>query len=104
MLAQGDAPAYNDAERGLVDVHAIQSATAVPAFNASQAPGYSLDEKKALGSPNFFPPPKEKESAAKTTVTVAPRPAAKKKKVSKWILWKLWFNTYRYARIHRTML
>jgi hypothetical protein len=27
------------------------------------------------------------------------KPPAKKKKVSKWILWQLWFNTYRYVSI-----
>lgn len=34
------------------------------------------------------PPPASKPAAAKP-------PAKPKKKVSKWILWQLWFNTYR---------
>ena len=99
MPVEGNAPSYNDAERGLVDVHTAKPVTTVAALPTSEAPSYSTDEKKAaIGSANFFPPPKEKDSATKTTVTVAARPSPKKKKkVSKWILWKIWFNTYRYV-------
>jgi hypothetical protein len=42
---------------------------------------------------------KEKDAAVTTTTTevvvAKPKPPAKKK-ASKWILWNLWFNTYRY--------
>jgi hypothetical protein len=42
---------------------------------------------------------KEKDAAVTTTTTevvvAKPKPPAKRK-ASKWILWNLWFNTYRY--------
>ena len=101
----GSAPAYTDAEGGLVDIHSIRSApTATPAFISQSAPSYHIDEKKPElappNPPNFYSPPekekqKEKEPV-KAIVTAAPaRGPPKKKKVSKWVLWKLWFNTYR---------
>jgi hypothetical protein len=63
---------------------------------------YKNDVKPAVDdllSPGFGAS-KEKDSAITTTtkeVAVAkPKPAAKpKKKVAKWTLWRLWFNTYR---------
>jgi len=95
MLSDGNAPAYNDAERGLIDVHAPRPTTALPAFTTvSQVPSYPLDEKKAdLTSPALYAPPEKKKEPP---AAVAPKPAGKKKqKVSKWTLWRLWFNTYR---------
>lgn len=92
-LTEGNAPAYSDAERGLIDIHA-RPGTVLPAFD-SQAPKYPTDEKKGeLVPANFFPPPKEKESP-KAAAPAPARPTTKKKKASKWVLWKLWFNTYR---------
>ena len=91
----GNAPAYSDAERGLVDIHAPRPATALPAFTVSQqAPSYALDEKKVdLTSPPLF---STSEKKREPPAAVAPKPAGKKKqKVSKWTLWRLWFNTYR---------
>lgn len=95
LLSDGNAPAYNDAEKGLIDVHSPRPATALPAFNTvSQVPSYPLDEKKAdLTSPTLFSPPEKKREPP---AAVAPKPAGKKKqKASKWTLWRLWFNTYR---------
>lgn len=98
------APAYSDAEGGLVDAHAIRATpVAPPAFQS--VPSYHSDEKKRDLSPpnppNFYAQPKEKEKeneSAKAVVSAAPaRSPAKKKKVSRWVLWKLWFNTYRYV-------
>ena len=91
--AENKAPAYNDAEKGLIDVNTAGAAPlAVPL--TQQAPKYQADEKKAdLTAPVLFPLPKEK----KETPSAPPaKPSPKKrKKVSKWILFKLWFNTYR---------
>jgi hypothetical protein len=65
---------------------------------------YNPDVKPALISGDSSPAlvgSKEKDGALTTTkevVVAAKKPAPKpKKKVSKWILFKLWFNTYRYA-------
>jgi hypothetical protein len=60
---------------------------------------YNQDVKTAL---DVFPASKEKDSAVTTTtkevVVAAKKPAPKpKKKVSKWVLWRIWFNTYRYV-------
>lgn len=68
---------------------------------------YKNDAKpEDLLSPTFgAAKEKEKEkdlTVATKEVAVAPKPkpAAKpKKKVSKWILWQLWFNTYRLVLI-----
>lgn len=97
LPTNANAPAYSDAEKGLIDVHAPHPTATVPvsAFNA-QAPSYPLDEKKVdLSSPTLFPPPKEKkETPSAPPAKPAPK---KKKKASKWVLWRLWFNTYRLA-------
>ncbi|KAI0262918.1 hypothetical protein BC834DRAFT_971733 [Gloeopeniophorella convolvens] len=76
----GAAPAYDDAEKGTLEVHSRQIAPAPPTEYK--------DEKK---DNSMLVSTKEVVPATKA----AAKPAAKKKKVSKWILWKLWFNTYR---------
>jgi hypothetical protein len=65
-------PAYDAAEKGTLEITAP-----APALLEVK------DEKKLI---------KEKE-ALPTLAKAAPKPP--KKKVSKWILWQLWFNTYR---------
>lgn len=91
---EGNAPAYNDAEKGMIDIHAPHPTAAAPAF-VSQAPTYPLDEKKAdLATTALYQPSKEKKDLAVAQVKPV---AKKKKKVSKWILFKIWFNTYRFA-------
>ena len=83
---EGNAPAYNDAERGVIDIH----------LAGAQAPKYPMDEKKAdPGAVTVFPAPKEKESAA-VAPPAKPSPP-KKKKASLWTRWRLFFNTYRYV-------
>ena len=81
-MASSPAPAYSDAEKGLREPEAA----------------YPKDEKKDLFRDE------KKIDAAANAVAVAelkkdPRPAKTpskpKKKVSRWILWQLWFNTYR---------
>ena len=81
-------PAYDAAERGTLEAITTPVKAATVHLDASE-------EKKLL---------KEKESV---TVTQLPKPAARpapkpKKKVSKWILWQLWFNTYRSVASFRT--
>lgn len=70
--------AYDDPEKGTTD---------------AVVPAYPRDEK-----PREITPPQYLE-VKKGEAKDAPRkPTPKpKKKVSKWILLKLWFNTYRYA-------
>jgi hypothetical protein len=82
-----DAPnGYDEAERGTQEAH--PGPPTVPARAL-------IDEKMVDG--------KEAKSSLVVSSEVVPvsnaptpKPPAKKK-VSKWILWKLWFNTYRYV-------
>lgn len=77
------APAYSEAEKGALDV---QIRPVEVAFN---------DEKKDLTVTQVIPvpsaPPKKESPAA--PAKTAGKPA--KRKVPKWILWQLWYNTYR---------
>lgn len=88
------APAYSEAEKGTLEMPRTMEIA------------YPKDEKK-----NIFPDEK-KDNADVTTLPVSelkkdapaavnrPKaPAKPKRKVSKWILWQLWFNTYRYAAL-----
>jgi len=70
------APAYDAAEKGTLEI-----AAPAAVFTLS-----SKDEKKMFDEKHTTIQGWEKMSAPK---------GGKKKKVSKWILWKLWFNTYR---------
>lgn len=72
-------PRHDDAEKGVLD---LSSQTNSP-------PVIGDSEKKALGSL----PPVAAPLPVVLTKTDKPKPA--KRKVSKWILWQLWFNTYR---------
>jgi hypothetical protein len=84
---------FLDPEKGLLD---------------SQAVAYNSDEKAPPLStidPDF-PLSKEKDAAVTTTtmeVIVATKPsklpAKPKKMVPLWIVWSLWFNTYRYIQV-----
>jgi hypothetical protein len=76
--------AWDDAEKGLYD-----STPTLPVLSTPPL-AHLDDEKKAL----------ESYSTADATVTLPPAPAPAKKKPaapkpSKWILFQLWFNTYR---------
>jgi hypothetical protein len=66
----------------------------------SPSPAYSDAEKGILDSlPVQLAFPKDKKDAGALTAQTkdAPKPAKPKpkKRVSKWILWQIWFNTYR---------
>ncbi len=82
---RGAAPAYDEAERGTHD-----TVTVFP--DEKKALTFPADEKKDL-----FPNEKKDVFAApqvKKDPYMAPK-GGKKKKVSKLILFKLWYNTYR---------
>ncbi|KAH9057127.1 hypothetical protein EDB83DRAFT_2506802 [Lactarius deliciosus] len=75
------APAYDAAEKGTLENHTGPSSVATLAL---------IDEKKKVDTPlvdskEVVPIPKP------PTTKTKPPP----KKVSRWILWQLWFNTYR---------
>lgn len=80
---------YNEAEKGTVDA-------------TSSLPVLHSDEKNVVAvkvTPVEIAPPKfieAKEKGLDAPKKPTPKP---KKKVSKWILWTLWFNTYRYIII-----
>jgi hypothetical protein len=73
-------PRHDDAEKGVLNV----SSGTVKSYDVV------VSEKKVTGSPPSLAGP---TSVALTKVADKPKPA--KRKVSKWILWTLWFNTYR---------
>ncbi|KAH8983546.1 hypothetical protein EDB86DRAFT_2811455 [Lactarius hatsudake] len=73
------APAYDAAEKGTLENHSGPSSVATLAL---------IDEKKKVESPLVD---------SKEVVPIPKPPTTKPppKKVSRWILWQLWFNTYR---------
>jgi hypothetical protein len=88
---EGTPNAYDEAEQGTLEV---QSGPASTVF----APG-SIDEKMVDGKEVN---PSVVFSSESQVIPVSNATTSKppvKKKVSKWILWNLWFNTYRYASI-----
>lgn len=79
-----------DPEKGMLDSQPMQVS-------------YNGDVKALLPTLDISLPSKEKDPAVTTTAkevvtTTKPSkpPPKPKKQVSKWILWTLWFNTYRY--------
>lgn len=64
-------PAYSDAEKGVLDSLPVQL--------------------------SYFPRDKKDPGILTAQTKPAPPPAAKpkKKRASKWVLWRIWFNTYR---------
>lgn len=86
--------AYDEAERGTQDVHSDRTVS-----TAVSAPG-SINEKVV---DEVKPPAIISSEVVPVSVPVSnvtpPKPPAKKKKVSRWILWTLFFNTYRSVSI-----
>ncbi|KAI0303414.1 hypothetical protein B0F90DRAFT_1626504 [Multifurca ochricompacta] len=76
---EGASPAYDAAEKGTLDVHLGPTEITVMGLKDERKVDATLILSKEVVAPS-------KPAAVKT-------PA--KKKVSKWILWTLWFNTYR---------
>ncbi|KAI0685486.1 hypothetical protein BC835DRAFT_1421190 [Cytidiella melzeri] len=79
------APAYSEAEKGLLDVPALPKA----AYPKDEKKDPFMDEKKGVVAVTTVGVPEKKDARP------AKPPSKPKKKVSKWILWQLWFNTYR---------
>lgn len=82
---QGAAPAYSEAEKGTLE-------SPQAAYSKDEKSGAYPDEKKGGLDIVTYPVPElKKDSAPRPS-----KPAAKpKKKVSKWIVFQLWFNMYR---------
>jgi hypothetical protein len=80
--------ADNDAEKGMLEVRPdLKSLPTLPAYPNEKNGGLIVSPAK----PVYVDP-------AAQVVQVAPvkkAPAKPKRKVSKWVRWKIWFNTYR---------
>lgn len=87
QIPKGPAPAYDDAEKGVLDVHVTPVKLA---YNEKKALPLPVNEKKDATVATVFPVSEKKEAAP-------PKPASKpkKKKVSNWIIVQLWYNMYR---------
>lgn len=85
---KSETPAYSDAEKGTLEPLSISVHNVQPL-------SYSEDKKTLVD----VAPPKfvdVKQSLPATAVIKAAKASPKpKRKVSKWILFQLWFNTYR---------
>jgi hypothetical protein len=79
--------AENDAEKGMLEVRPdLKTLPTLPAYSSEKNGGLVVSAAK----PVYVDPAQ--------VVQVAPvkkAPPKPKRKVSKWIRWKLWFNTYR---------
>ena len=86
------APAYSEAEKGTLEMPRAMEV----AYPKDEKKGLYPDEKKEDVAVNTVAVPEMKKDSP--AAVNRPKPAAKpKKKVSKWILWQLWFNTYRFV-------
>lgn len=87
---RGAAPAYDDAEKGTLDKVTVFPVEKKPAsYPSDDKKEVFPDEKK--GEVAFAAPPAPKDPFASMKATKG------KKKVSKLIIVKLWYNTYRYV-------
>lgn len=78
---------YDDAERGTQDAHSSSTTVSAPE---------SIDEK-VVDEGKVKPPVVISSEVVPVSKATPSKPPAKK--VSKWILWTLWFNTYRLVSI-----
>ena len=88
MSATPPAPAYSEAEKGTFETPRQLEV----AYPKDEKKGLYPDEKKGDVAAFAVAELKKDTPAAVNRPKPAPKP---KKKVSKWILWQLWFNTYR---------
>jgi hypothetical protein len=90
LLPSNGAPnAYDEAERGTQEVDSGSTTS-----TAVSAPGSiieKMDDGKEVKPSNVV----SSEVVPVSNASSTPNPPTKKR-VSKWILWRLWFNTYRY--------
>lgn len=78
-------PPNEDPEKGMLDI------------SMNQLTVVSFDiEKNKTDSTNVHTDIKSVDLPSAPKPPTAKPPTKPKKKVSKWILWQLWFNTYRY--------
>ena len=87
-----DTQTHSDAEKGLIDAYSMRQAdtTVVVSSQLSRPLGEKERDEKRQELVPALPYTKEKEAPIVAKPVVKP-----KKKVSKWVLWRLWFNTYR---------
>lgn len=79
---EGTVPAYDDAEKGTLEVNPEQMAIVPLGYKGKREDTATVIAKEVTPA----------------ATKLASKPAGKKKKkVSKWILWQLWFNTYRFV-------
>jgi hypothetical protein len=83
--------AYDEAERGTQEAHSGPPTVSAPRLIEEKMVDVKEAKSSVVVSSEVVPVPVNNAPASK--------PPAKKRKVSKWILWKLWFNTYRYVWI-----
>jgi hypothetical protein len=85
---EGAPNAYDEAEQGTLETH-----SGPPTVSAPE----SIDEKVVDGKEVNRSVVFSSEVIPVNNATTSEPPV--KRKVSKWILWNLWFNTYRYVSI-----
>ena len=87
---EGAPNAYDEAEQGALEAHSGPTTVSAPeSINEKTVDGKEVDPSQAV----IFP----SEIIPVNNATTSEPPV--KRKVSKWILWSLWFNTYRYVSI-----
>lgn len=76
-------------------------------LDSPASPAYSDAEKGVLESlpvqVSYYPRDK-KDADVKQAPIPAAKPKPAKKRVSKWVLWRIWFNTYRYCLLSLSSL
>jgi hypothetical protein len=88
-LPSGAIAVYDEAEKGTLELHSGPiTVTDLGVINDK----VEMKPSAAISA--------EVIPAAGGAIAKATKPPAKKKKVSRWILWTLWFNTYRYGFDH----
>lgn len=91
-IPQGAAPAYSEAEKGTLDTPRPMEV----AYPKDEKKEIYPDEKSGAVTVNTFAVSELKKDAGARPTKPPPKP---KKKVSKWIVWQLWYNTYRYEPV-----
>jgi len=84
-LPEGTVAVYDEAEKGTLELHSGPITVAGLGLANEK-----VDEKPKPSTAIFTEVVPSSDATA-----IATKPHAKRKKVSRWILWTLWFNTYR---------
>jgi hypothetical protein len=88
-LPEGAIAVYDEAEKGTLELHSGPITVADLGLVNEK-----VDEKPKPSTTISTEVVPSSDATAKAT-----KPHAKRKKVSRWILWTLWFNTYRCVSI-----